>query len=191
MSESLRHCLFPLVGFLFLSLPGESRAESPVDANAVKAKMLLNFPLVVEWPVTHRHADEKIRICTLGTEDQLVHQLQNILRRESDQRNELVPGVLASELPSCDVLYVDEHSQAAFAEYRPLLDGQPILTVGEGKNFLTKGGMIAFVSKIKQIGVFSRQTVRFHVHPNRIHAHGISLDPMLLELADRIVEGAS
>lgn len=162
-----------------------------MDANAVKAKMLLNFPLVVEWPATHRHADEKIRICTLGAEGELVRQLQTLLLDKQNQRNELVAGVLASELPSCDVLYIDAASEEAFAKYRTLLDRQPILTVGEGKNFLLHGGMISFVNKVKQIGVFSRQTVRFHVHPSRIQAHGLSLDPMLLELADRIVEGAS
>lgn len=152
--------------------------------------MLLNFPLVIEWPDIYRDQQRHHRFCTLGPGGKVAEQIKQLLMSELGNRNLLYPEMARQDLSHCEILYVPSREAPEFEALRPRLRELPILTVGEGEAFIKQGGMIAFVKRVKQLGVFSKETIGFQVNPSAISAHGLVLDPMLLELADRIVEDA-
>jgi hypothetical protein len=181
--------LFPLAALLALAGPREAQAQDKVvPAEEVKAQMLLNFPLVIEWPAGHRPPEAQVRFCTLGEEDDVSDQMKQLLMGELGSRNVLQPSVSPDQLAACDVLFVSSRACDSFRRLRGDLDRLPVLTVGEGWAFLKAGGMISFVPRVKKLGVFSRETVGFQVNPSAIRARNLVLDPMLLEIADRILE---
>jgi hypothetical protein len=176
------------MGLLLLALAAESRAEGGLDPAVVKAQMVLNFPLVTDWPDGHRPAEDRIRYCAFEENDKVTAALTRALSDDPHNHSTLNANVLDNELYACDVLFVSTPTRQRFKTYRVLLESLPVLTIGEGEAFLRDGGMIAFVKKLNQRGVFSKETVGFQVHPGRIQARGLELDPMLLELAEKIVE---
>lgn len=158
-----------------------------VSRAAEKAQILLIFPLVIDWPIAHRRADSRVRFCTLGKEEGVANEIKQLLMSELGSRNTLHPSVEYSQVNACDVLFISSVDMPTFRELRDELNRMPVLTVGEGVEFLDEGGMIAFVRRVRDFGAFSKETIGFHINPTAIRARGLALDPMLLEIADRIV----
>lgn len=164
--------------------------QAGMQPSAVKAQMLFNFASVVEWPVHYREPTDKIRFCSLEPDAEVVTQIKQLLMSELGNHHVLNPAVKQSDLPTCDILYVPEHAQPLFATLRFSLSNLPILTVGEGEGFLKDGGMICFTKRVKNLGVYAKETVGFQINPSQIKGRQLVVDPMLFELAEKIMEPA-
>jgi hypothetical protein len=88
----------------------------------------------------------------------------------------------ADGLDGCHLLFVSSISPL-LEELLEATEGRPILTVGEGSDFLDEGGMIS-------LRIFDRR-VRFEVNAAAASAAGLGLSSQLLGLALDVRRGAS
>lgn len=185
----------PVLALLMLqaapATPTYAQSAKASNENEVKAQIILNLPLVANWPPHVTPTDGKIRLCTLS--ESAVSPYLRAMATQSSYAGHvaLVPEVPMPQVRECHVLLLDGTDSARTHEALQRVAGAPVLTVGTSKDFVQRGGMIGFLSTQKNIGLFSQKNVRFEVNLRHTSAAGIALDPLLLELAENIIpEGA-
>lgn len=185
------HLLAALALFLLLaatpSVPMDvEAADAPSDAQ-IKAQIILDLPSVVEWPVSAPLPEGKIRLCTISR-GEVGHYLEILASRPEHTGNLLfVPAVPLKSIAACHVLFIDRQDAAAVRNVLKAVAGKPILTVGTSEHFARDGGMIGFLQTEKRIGLFSKKNVRFEINVKHTASAGITLDPLLLELAEKLI----
>ncbi len=127
------------------------------------------------WP----HSPNPVRLCVLGHPG-LVGQFPLANPAVPGQRpvtaHLMLPG--AELQRDCDALYVTAMPSAA--NYRALLRqviGGPVLTMGEGAEFCSDGGMFCFESQV------SAPSHRFSANLDAIARSGLRVNPQVLRLA--------
>ena len=158
-----------------------------LDEPQILAQMIMNFPLVTTWPDAVRAEDGRINICALHESpvSRDVAAMINASRAAAQYR--FMANVSDEQALNCHVLMIGQEDMDRMGGLWSRIQTRPVLTVGMAKHFLKKGGIIGFVHTEKTLGVFSEKTIRFEVNLAHAHAAGLNLDPMLLELAERIV----
>jgi len=169
----------------FLTLGRTAAAQAPPGDELefrVKAAYLLNFSRYVTWPSdAFSRVDAPVRICVLG-QDPFGAALNEVLANQRIQGREVQP--LRVETPEravsagCRVVYVGQDHRRTRSWDTPLRD-QPIVTVGEGEEFLDEGGMLGFVLR--------EETVRFAANLRAIHAARLEISSRVLRLATRVI----
>jgi hypothetical protein len=147
-----------------------SAAQPPLEYQ-VKAAFLLNFVRFVEWPPGALEIDAPFNVCIAGA-DPFGPVIDQIVEGESVNGHKLtVLRIKEGRQASCQVLYMAA-GQAANAP------GTGVLTVGEGNDFIRRGGVIAFV-------IDSRR-VRFDINLKAATGAGLKLSSKLLAVARSI-----
>lgn len=162
----------------------EARAQvaPPAAEQEIKAAYLFNFTRYVDWPAGAFEApDAPVNLCVLGEAG-----FGEIVRRTVQGRR--------SRGRPVRVLEPDEPSQAAdchiaFLPSRPRearvwlqsLRRAATLTVGDGPEFLRRGGMIAFVTV--------DQTLRFEIDAAAVRHASLQISSRVLALATRVTDG--
>ena len=161
------------------------------DEEAVKAQIILNLPLVAGWPQGAIEEGEHIALCTISG-GKVASYLESMAAMPSYADHiRYLPHTTSRQWRECQVLFVDEQDKASMKEVLNTVEGFPVLTVGTPAGFATDKGMIGFLSTQKNIGLFSEKNVKFEINLRNTTAAGITLDPLLLELAEKIIgEGA-
>ncbi len=141
----------------------------------VKAVFLYNFARFAEWPEQEEDRSA-LRICVLG-DAPFGEAFDEVLGRPVRKRTIEVRR-LSTITPddTCDVLFVSPVDKQRLRKILQSVAGRPILTVGDGEEFVRAGGAIAFVVRDKK--------VRFLVHPAAAEAVGIRLSSRLLRVAE-------
>jgi len=140
----------------------------------VQAAYLYNFGKFVRWPQAVDRGP--MLLCVAGRDPfgQAVGKLvegEEINGRPVEERDlESPEGVGA-----CSILFVGTEERARAESFLAAAEGKPILTVGEGPDFLARGGMIQFVL----VG----DHVRFAVNLDAVIQHRIVLSSELLKVA--------
>jgi len=146
----------------------------------VKAAYLLNFLNYVEWPAAAPASSRReIHVCMLGGDpfgDVLIPMIR--ARQVGGRKIETLSIDRPVELDRCDVGFIAADANPAPEVWLEALEGRPVLTVGEQRDFATHGGMIAFILK--------NQTVRFEVNLAAVRASRLQLSSRLLRLASDI-----
>jgi hypothetical protein len=170
-----------------MCLPVHANEPEALDESQILAQMIMNFPLVTVWPDNAKAEDNRITICAMHESpvSNDVAALINASRAAAQYR--FMVNVSDEQLMKCHVLIVSERDMGRMSSLRSQLSHQPVLTVGMSKHFIEKGGMIGFLRTEKNLGVFSEQTIRFEINLAHAQRAGLILDPLLLELAERIV----
>lgn len=178
---------------------GTSLAAQPVGDRQmqVEAAFLVNFVRYAEWPARRfDNAADPYVIAVVGPESGAavdtvaaiaraagpiqgrrieVRSVELAGRPGSEARRAAIARLRASHLaflPSTAVT-----SPRAFLE---AVEGSPVLTVGDGKDFVASGGMLGLVR--------SGPRIVFEANPRAIQAGGVGLSAKVLKLA-RIREG--
>ena len=187
-SPRLPRLLAPTLSALLLRVVlagGSALAQSDVSGPLeyqVKAAYLLNFTRYIEWPeAAFAGSGTPIRICVLG-QDPFGSILDQTVADQRTQGRQVMSYHLARSgqvaAQGCHVLYIGRDIRRAASWRDPVL-GRPVVTVGEGEDFLEEGGMIGFV--------LSDETVRFAVSLPATHAAGLAISSRVLNLATRVV----
>ena len=179
LKPAIRWCALAAV---ILAAPCDTRAQSaqPTLENDVKAAFLYNFTKFVEWPAPAQ-PDEPFRVCALA-DTAFLAALDRTIADESVGGRRLVRGEIGSldDVRQCAILYIG----TAYADERaPLLAvarDLPVLTVGEGSQFVKNGGAIAFV--------LENNRVRFDISLRAIQRSGLKASSKLLRVA-RAIDG--
>lgn len=179
--------LVPLFSYLARAHAANAQSSPSQELEyRVKAAYLLNFSRYVEWPAAaFRNPEAPILICVLG-EDPFGPTLARTVARQRTQGREVqslhlqtVDGVLPA---GCQVLYVGADHRRSH-DWQSLLRDHPVVTVGEGEEFLAEGGMIGYV--------LLEETVRFAVSLPAVHGSGLRISSRVLSLATRVIQDRS
>lgn len=175
---------------LLVAIPAESPhadAKKLQDEDEVKAQIIMNLPLVASWPHTAAEEDGRLKLCTIS-EGKVSRYLREMTMRQGESTHLLFDAqVPLEDITGCRVLFLDRQDEAQAELVMQRVAGRAVLTVGTEKDFIRHGGMIGFLSAEKNIGLFSEKNVRFEINLKTTTAAGIVLDPLLLELAEKII----
>lgn len=165
-----------LLGATLLSLPAMGQPMSSEDS--VKAAYLYNFAKFTRWPeAAFPDRTAPIRLCILGARD-MSNALQQILvDKYVDERPVIAVPVnnTATELRSCQLIYHSANSGLSDWEVLRMVQDYPVLTIGEGGDFLDVGGVLSFVTV--------DQRIRFEVNLPAAKRAGINLSSRLVNIA--------
>ncbi len=156
-----------------LSAPVQARAQKP-SRDEVEAAYLYNFGKFARWPGGLDQGP--IVVCVQAQEafGQTVAKLvqgEQINGRRVEERRLDRPEAA----DGCSILFVGTGEQGHDADFLAAAEGKPILTVGDGPEFLAHGGMIQFVP----VG----DHVRFSVNLEACNRHRMALSSELLKVA--------
>jgi hypothetical protein len=169
-----------LAGILGLALPlsVSPRAQAPTIEYDVKAAFLLNFTRFVEWPPASR-SGQTFGLCTLEP-DPFGNRLESAAAGEIwDGLPISVRRISALRRGECHLLYVPAASMTAFRTMQREVSAQSILTVGDSRDFLERGGMIQFLVESNR--------VRFSINTRNTQAVGLKIGSRLLRLAKEVI----
>ncbi len=143
----------------------------------VEAAYLYNFGKFVRWP-EGGHGPMWICVAQRDAFEQTVDKLTS--GEQIDGRSLEVKRVDRPEAAAgCSILYVGPMDRAHADALLAAVAGKPVLTVGDGPDFLERGGMIQFV--------LVQDHVRFSVNLDAANRCGVGLSSELLKVAVRVV----
>lgn len=173
-------CLLFVGLFFFSGLVNSDYKKLP--ENKIKAGYLYNFLLFVEWPAEAFKAPppSPMHVCILG-ENPFKKMLDPILRRTAQERRIDLHYLDRNKSDKyCHILFISGSELPYLDLLIQRIQGQPILTVSDIKNFVYKGGMIGFVLK--------EDNVRLEINFGAIKSSGLNISSKLLELAEKVVD---
>lgn len=167
--------LFGIIFLMPLYVSSPSKAGETSE-NEVKAAYLFNFAKFVEWPErAFATKTSPIILCILG-DDPFGEVLTSLEMKKIKGRSlTVVRAHNKEQIKTCHMLYVSESEKKELPEILTKTDNKPWLTVSSIEDFASKGGMIGFVRKGKNI--------RFEVNLDMIKRVELSVSSRLLNLA--------
>ncbi|WP_198243566.1 YfiR family protein [methane-oxidizing endosymbiont of Gigantopelta aegis] len=172
-SQKLNYCLVVL---LFFSNIGGVSAQV-LDKPAVFALLTFNIARFTRWPPLVLPAISKnIQICVVG--DNIIRDAFYALERESKRKRNIQIRYLSRlrKIQQCHVLYISGLKQDILRQVLNQIKKQPILTVGEGREFVQNGGMVAFE-------VYNKKT-KLMINLSALKQAGLSINARILKLAE-------
>jgi hypothetical protein len=157
-------------------LPPAVAAQRPAEYQ-VKAAYLYGFGRFVEWPAAAGGAtDGAFVLCVLG-EDPFGRLLDEAAEGAVLKNQPVSVRRIArvEEGGACDTLFVGASEQPRLPRILSVLDGRPVLTVGDSADFARQGGMIGFSMEGSR--------VRFTVNLAAAQEAGLMLQSELLRVA--------
>ena len=167
------------VGLLFLSARAQT---STAGEYQVKAAFLYNFAKFIEWPPSSfSDASAPLRICILGR-DPFGMELHDIANEKTVNGRKLQVTQLADlrTARTCHILFIASSEKTELKQTLESLQGADVLTVGDTKGFVEKGGMINFV--------LENDRVRFEVNHRAAEQAGLKVSAKLLNIAKSVTE---
>lgn len=166
-----------------LAFPGRALAQAPANRPEyeVKSVYLFNFLLYTTWPASALGDGDPLVVCVLGDDpfgEFLARAVEG--RRAQGHPIRLAQVDRVVEADRCHAGFIAERNRIPAAVWLERLEGRPVLTVGEGEEFLRAGGMISLVR--------DEQIVRFDASPASLRAAGLDLSSRVLRLARDVVE---
>lgn len=150
-------------------------APDTVPEYEVKAAMIYNFALFVEWPngVSSR---SPITVGVLG-DDPFGPILETTFRGKTAQGRGFQVRRFArlEELQPCEILFIAQSERKRFPEIAGTIGNGSVLTVGDMKDFAELGGIVGFKVEQKQI--------RFEINLDAAQRAGLKISYKLLRLA--------
>lgn len=158
-----------------------TEAEAPPTEYQVKAALLYNFAKYVEWPAHAFVAPASPLVIGIAGEDPFGEELEKIVGGKTIGARAIVVKRLAKENPPvhCQVLFVGYSEKKRRKEILEKVQGLPVLTVGEGEEFLVQGGVIAFVRR--------ENKVRFQVDLKTARKGQLTISSRVLNVADAVL----
>ncbi len=163
-------CLFVLLCCCTFS----SHAQNPT-ANQIKAVFLYNFSKFITWP-SNPPANTPFVIGILGA-NPFGNYLEQVVEDESVGNQQIVVQYYNSvtDIKACHILYINKSNAADIAKS---LGERSILTVGEGDEFATSGGIVRFY--------FDNNKIRLRINQRHAKAANLQVSSKLLRIADVI-----
>jgi len=172
-----------LVGGFLLRGEGyaaERRMSAPPEYQ-VKAAFVYNFIKFVEWPLPGQSgnaAEDTVRLCVLGELPDKAAFAALDGQEIAGKRLFLVFLQETEESRDCQVLFLPSTVSNKLPEVLEVLQGQPILTIGDTEGYARRGVMINMYLDNKR--------VRFEINAETSGAAGLRISAKLLSLAGKL-----
>ena len=133
-----------LLGVAVDPAAGASRATREYD---LKAAFLYNFAQFVEWPADAFESPDAPFVFGIVGTDPFGNSLDQIVAGETVHGHPIVVRRWATteEMGPAHVLFISRAQAARLGNLASLVDSRSVLTVGDGNDFATRGGIIGFV----------------------------------------------
>lgn len=154
-----------------------SQISQSAPEHEVKAAFLFNFTKFVTWPPLP--AAQPFRVCVVA-DQQTTAAIDRAMENETvlDRKTETVIPVSADQARACQILFIGQDGSSRGVALLASVRSLPVLTVGDGPDFLERGGIIRFVAVEGRI--------RFDVHlPNAARAR-LSINARMLRVAREV-----
>jgi hypothetical protein len=148
----------------------------------VKSALLLNFARYIEWPASvWRSPADPVRVCVIGN-DPFHGALSMTLSGHTAQDRPLVYENIrtASQALDCQIVFVSSEADDERSKILEVLREKPVVTVGEGDNFIEQGGMILF--RLSDEG-----KVQFEVNLPAVKSANVKMSSRMLASAEKVV----
>lgn len=154
--------------------PQSTPAAGQLSAPALKAAFLFNFARFTEWPSDSPPGP--ITLCVLG-DATLADALDRLAGDRQIGGREVSVARLATNraVKTCHLLYLAGTDAAIHARALDEVAHAPVLTVGDGEQFVRIGGLVGLF--------FDRGRMRFAVNTDAVQRAGLKLSSQLLGLA--------
>lgn len=163
---------------ILLSGPMAHAEDSTPHDLEVKATYILNFTRYATWP-DNPGATSPLTLCLAGPNaPSIARQLQQRATGSRPLKLQLVAKV--EDADRCNAIYISQ-SEASQSILLARLRDQAVLTMGDSATFLGEGGMIHMMQ--------ADGGVRFEINLEASRHSGVTLNPRLLALAERVVGG--
>jgi hypothetical protein len=167
-----------LVAVVLLVRPALSAQRPEADEEGVKAAFLYNFTKFIDWPTSAFAAASSPFVVCAYADAGFRKKLEETLQGEQVRGRPITVARSGVDDPrGCHVLYFAKDAIGDQARILPALRQTPVLSVGEGRPFLEKGGLIAFV--------LEDDRVRFAISKRGADAAGLTISSQLLRVARR------
>jgi hypothetical protein len=154
-----------------------ARGANEPSEYEVKAALLFNFAKFVEWPAaSFANANTPFVIGVVG-HDPFGSALERTLAGQTiaGRPIQIHRWKRARDLGACQVLFIAASEQGELRLLIGELGDQPVLSVGDMKDFALEGGIVGLV--------MDNNHVRFEINPNRADRARLKLSSRLLSLA--------
>lgn len=161
---------------------GQSVPEEKARAARIKAAFLYHFAQFSTWPEeVFDDAAAPIRLCILGKDPfgEALKQLQGKTVHNRPLAIHHLPAGASAR--GCHLVFIGPMPKQMLQASLRQLQNQPVLTVGEGEDFLKQGGMVRLVEE--------KNRIQFEINITAARRAGLQLSARLLRLA-RIYEEA-
>jgi len=174
----------PAALLLALQVLATPAAAAPPAASEyeLKAAFLFNFAKFVEWPADVFTGADALTVCVLG-DDPFGNIIDRALAAKSVHDRPLVVRrhQRLDQTGGCHILFISAPEEGRLGRFTP--PPGPVLTVGETRNFLKQGGIVAFG--------MNESRLRFEINADAADQAGLKISSQLMKLATRIVRKAS
>lgn len=147
----------------------------------LKALFLYNFPQFVDWPPeTFRNAASPLLVGIIGKDRLVARALDDLTRTESSTRRKMTALRIrdVAEASNCHIVFIDKSEAGNLKQILAKFQGKPILTVSDSDAFTSQGGMIQFITDLKE------KRIRLRINVAAAKAANLSISSKLLKLAD-------
>jgi hypothetical protein len=162
------------------SLGGESHSFGEYE---LKAGFIYKFISFVSWPEPHDDSGT-VTIAILGKNpfgDAFKAVEGTIVNGRVVKIKFFGSGAKYEDLKSCQLVYICSSEEKKLSAIFKAIGKQPVLTIGDSKGFVDKGGMIGFVEKQKKrIGI--------EMNNGAVSNANLTVRSMLKRIAVRIVD---
>jgi hypothetical protein len=166
------------VPMMFVLLVSPARAQQDaVGARQHPPRLTTIFWGIVgytRWP----DVKETLRICLSGDDRHSAMIRQSAIKLG---HGVVTLSVLQNTVTACDIVYVSGTGTDEVGELSGLLDGTPVLSIGDGRKFCSMGGMFCLLPGSEESG--EKAIDKFAVNLDAISRSALRIDPQVLRLS--------
>jgi hypothetical protein len=182
------HRLILITATAFLAITPGSEGSEPAtkaapeqDEYTVKTAFVYRMAELVTWPKGSLGAEtEPVTLGIIGTKPDITKAQKALQSRTIHGHPITVVAITdADAIKSCHIIFVSRDGLLPLDKIVAATGNQPILTIGETKEFIEQGGIINFVMVDKKI--------RFEINNARARQANLLISSRLLGLATRVI----
>lgn len=176
-----RRYLVFLTLLLCVFFPSHYVFAQDVNEEQIKAVFLYNLTHFVTWPDGVVESTSDFEVGVLGDGGFKSTFSQTVETETKDGKHFVVGeiGNISDITDRCRIIFVSGATSEIWEEIRVKVDGLPILTVSDQKDFTRRGGMVSLIRQNKKIQI--------EVNYKAVQQAGLSMSAKLLRLA-RVVK---
>jgi hypothetical protein len=169
-----KHAVCVLVAAALLAVVSRGSASAQLDEANVKAAMIINVALFVDWPAAA--ANERF-VIGVAADETFVKTVATTARGKRLHEREIQVQRLADseEGCACQVLFVGELDDRRSTTLLRRARGTAALTIGETTSFLREGGMVRIFRE--------EDRLRLQINAKNAESAGLRISSRLLQLA--------
>lgn len=164
---------------LLLALPPPALAQRQAPEPELKAAILANMLLFIDWPESGGQPQDRLSLCYLS-ENPVAAALSRLDGKPVKNRQLRVAHVDAAQLAQCHAVYMGPDDGPVLARLKPNLRPGGLLLAGDTPGYLQRGAML-------NLELVAGQVV-FDVDLRAIREAGLSLSSKALRLARMVLE---